>query len=66
MALASHTGEGGGLGVVPPLPEPVLFFLQDCSTINPMENTKATVTIRILLIPAYFLLPSFKIVVFCF
>jgi len=68
MALTSNTGEGGGLGVgvVPHVPVPVLFFLQDCSTINPMENTKATVTIRILLIPAYCLLPSFKIVVFVF
>lgn len=33
MALISHTGDGGGLGgaVVPPVVEPLLFFLQDSS-----------------------------------
>ena len=65
IALTSQTGEGGGLGVgvVPPLPLPVLFFLQDCNNINPMENTKANVTIRILLMLVYCFCISLKIVV---
>ena len=68
MALASQRGEGGGLGVggVPPPPDPVLFFLHDCSAINPSENTRANVTIRILLIALDCLGTSFKIVVFVF
>jgi hypothetical protein len=68
MALTSHTGEGGGLGVgvVPPPPDPVLFFLQDCSNIKPRQNTKATFTMRILLIALNCLGTSFKIVVFVF
>ena len=68
MALTSQTGEGGGLGggVVPPVPVPALFFLQDSMDINPRKNTKANGTIRILLIPENSFLISFKIVVFVF
>jgi hypothetical protein len=68
MALASQTGEGGGLGVggVPPPPDPVLFFLHDCNAIHPSENTRANVTIRVLFIAVYCLRTAFKIVVFVF
>jgi hypothetical protein len=68
MALTSQTGEGGGWGVgfVPPVPVPLLFFLQDRLHMNPKKINMANAPIRILLMDVYCLRISFKIVVFVF
>jgi hypothetical protein len=68
MALTSQTGEGGGwgVGVVPPVPVLLLFFLQDRMDMNPRKITMANVPIRIVLMDVYCLRISFKIVVFVF
>jgi hypothetical protein len=68
MALTSQTGEGGGwgVGVVPPVPVLLLFFLQDRMDMNPKKITMANAPIRILLMDEFCLRITFKIVVFVF
>jgi len=66
--LTSQTGEGGGwgVGVVPPVPVPLLFFLQDRRDMNPKNIIIANAPVSILLMDVFCLRISFKIVAFVF